>query len=337
MKEAELWEPLPGGGARCLLCARGCAVKEGARGFCRVRELKGGRLYSLNYGYDGALNLDPVEKKPLYHFLPGTLTFSVGAPGCSFDCLGCQNSSLSRPDESWPGAGARRADPGGLARAALETGAKSLSFTYSEPTVFFEYARDVGEAAAALGLPSVWVTNGFMGRKVLEAVAPHVRAMNIDLKGFTDSFYREVAKGRLAPVLDSISGARELGIWVEATTLLIPGLNDSDSELAGLAGFLAALDPHLPWHISRFSPMRLQSHLSPTEPKDLERAREIGLAQGLRHVYIGNARGSGYADTLCPGCGEPVVSRDGFAVFRDALGADGKCPFCGARVAGVWA
>jgi pyruvate formate lyase activating enzyme len=290
----------------------------------------------LNYGYDGALNLDPVEKKPLYHFLPGTLTFSVGAPGCSFDCLGCQNASLSRPDPGWPGVGGRGAEPARLARAALETGARSLSFTYSEPTVFYEYARDIGEAAFGLGLPSVWVTNGFMGPEALEGISGHVRAINVDLKGFTESFYRRVTGGRLAPVKETIERARGLGIWTEVTTLLIPTVNDGDGELDALAGFLAGVDPGMPWHISRFAPMRKQAHLRATGTGELERAREVGRANGLRHVYIGNAKGGDYGDTVCPGCGVTVVSRDGYAVFRNALGTDGICPSCGERVPGVW-
>jgi pyruvate formate lyase activating enzyme len=336
VREAELWEAAPGGGARCLLCARGCRIPEGARGFCRAREFRDGTLWSLNYGYDGALNLDPVEKKPLYHFLPGTLTFSVGAPGCSFDCLGCQNASLSRPEESWPGVRGAGADPGKLAEAALRTGARSLSFTYSEPTVFFEYARDAGEAGLALGLPSVWVTNGFMSARALEAVSSHVRAINVDLKGFTEAFYRDTVRGRLAPVKETVALARKLGIWTEVTTLLIPGLNDGDAELEALASFLAATDPAMPWHVSRFSPLRLQAHLRATPLEDLERARRIGKEAGIAHVYLGNARAPAASDTFCPGCGEAVVVRDGYSVFRNVLGPDGACPSCGARVAGVW-
>jgi pyruvate formate lyase activating enzyme len=336
VREAELWEKGREGAVRCLLCARKCTVPHKGRGFCRVRECRDGVLYTLNYGFSGAMNLDPVEKKPLYHFLPGSSTFSLGAPGCSFDCLGCQNASLSRPELSWPGTGSDGADPEGLASAALKTGARSLSFTYSEPTVFFEYARDTGEEALKLGLPSVWVTNGFMGGKALKAVSGHVRAMNIDLKGFTESFYAQIVKGRLAPVLDSITLARSLGVWVEVTTLLIPDLNDSEAELSALTAFLAGVDPDMPWHVSRFSPMRLQSHLKATSAADLERARAIGLAAGIRNVYLGNARGPGYADTLCPGCGETLIARDGFSVFRDSLGPSGRCPSCGASVPGVW-
>jgi pyruvate formate lyase activating enzyme len=302
-----------------------------------VRECRGGVLYALNYGFDGALNLDPVEKKPLYHFMPGTLTFSVGAPGCSFDCLGCQNSSLSRPEPDWPGVSGRGADPLRLARAALESGASSLSFTYSEPTVFYEYARDTGEAALELGLPSVWVTNGFMGAEALEGISGHVRAVNVDLKGFAESFYRDVAKGRLAPVKETIERARNLGIWTEVTTLLIPTLNDGEAELNALAGFLAGVDPGMPWHVSRFAPMRMQSHLLPTGTRELERARDIGRACGLRHVYIGNARGGSYGDTVCNGCGGTLVSRDGYTIVKNVLDSDGLCPSCGEKVPGVWA
>jgi pyruvate formate lyase activating enzyme len=229
------------------------------------------------------------------------------------------------------GGGPRR-----LARAALDSGAASLSFTYSEPTVFFEYARDTGEAGLELGLPSVWVTNGFMGARALEALAGHVRAMNVDLKGFTEGFYREVTKGRLGPVKETIARARGLGIWVEVTTLLIPTVNDGEADLEALASFLAGVDPGMPWHVSRFTPLRFQAHLRPTGAAELEKARDVGRRCGIRHVYLGNARGPSYADTFCPGCGETLVAREGFSVHGSLLGADGACPRCGEAIPGVW-
>jgi pyruvate formate lyase activating enzyme len=309
-------------------------VEEGGRGFCGVRAVEGGGLISLNYGYAGALNLDPVEKKPLYHFRPGTATLSLGAPGCSFDCLGCQNHGLSRPGESFRGV-SRGAEPASVVAMALRSGAGSLSFTYSEPTVFYEYAFDVGDLGAREGLPSVWVTNGYFSKECLDTLS-HVAAMNIDLKGFSEEFYQEVTGGRLAPVLESIRRVHARGVWLEVTTLLIPGLNDDGPGLEGLAGFIASLSPDIPWHISRFSPMRDQSRLPATSEESLLRAREIGRSAGLRHVYLGNIRGKGYGDTLCPSCGEALVERDGFSVLRNLLKGTGACPKCGCGVAGRW-
>jgi pyruvate formate lyase activating enzyme len=316
------------------LCSRKCLIREGERGFCQARECRGGELLTHNYGFSGALGLDPVEKKPLYHFMPGTLTFSVGAPGCDFDCLGCQNHNLSRPGPGWETRG-QGVSPEDLVGEALRSGAKSLSFTYSEPTVFFEYAQDTAILGKENGLPSVWVTNGFFSPECLEELGG-VAAMNIDLKGFTEGFYREVTGGRLAPVMDNIRRVREKGLWLEVTTLLIPGLNDSASELREMAAFIASVSLDTPWHLSRFHPLRRQSHLEMTSVELLLRARDIGKEAGLRHVYLGNVSGPGWADTLCPACGAALVEREGFGVARNRLAGGGRCPDCGEPIAGVW-
>jgi pyruvate formate lyase activating enzyme len=293
-------------------------------------------LYALNYGFTGALALDPVEKKPLFHFQPGSMTFSVGAPGCNLTCLGCQNHDLSRPGPAWPGG---RYDHGivfRLGQMAMDNQADSWSFTYSEPTVFLEYAMDLAQEAHASGLPSIWVTNGSMSADLLKALPPAVEAMNVDLKGFTEKFYSEVAGGRLAVVKDNIALALSLGIWVEVTTLLIPGLNDSEGELGELAAFLASLSPDLPWHVSRFFPRHRQSDVPVTSTKSLLAAREIGLSKGLRFVYLGNVAGPGFADTVCPGCGRTLVARNGFLVMKDELAGQDRCSFCRTAIAGRW-
>jgi pyruvate formate lyase activating enzyme len=334
--KALLWEKSGDkGAARCLLCARGCLIEDGERGFCQVRANEGGELLALNYGCAAAAALDPVEKKPLYHYLPGSFTFSLGAPGCNFDCLGCQNHSLSRPGKGFKGALGERADPESLVSAALASGAKSMSFTYSEPTVFYEYARDAGLLAMERGLPSIFVTNGFMSRKAMDGL-DFVKAMNIDLKGFTEEFYKKVTGGRLGPVKDSIKEAFKRGIFVEVTTLLIPELNDGERELDALAAFLASVSEDLPWHISRFHPQRKQSHLSATPLGDLLRAREAGRRNGLRHVYIGNAEGKGFGDTVCPSCKEALVTREGFRIRKNLVKKNGRCPKCDASIPGVW-
>jgi pyruvate formate lyase activating enzyme len=299
-----------------------------------VRVNQGGELFTLNYGYKGALAMDPVEKKPLYHFLPGTLTFSLGAPGCNFDCLGCQNHSLAHPGKSFPGV-KDSVDPSALVDLALESGAKSMSFTYSEPTVFFEYAQDTGTLAEKKGLYNIWVTNGYFTPSTLEDL-DYVRAMNIDLKGFTEDFYSKVTAGRLEPVKKAIEASFRKGIWVELTTLLIPTVNDKDEDLDKLSAFIAALSPDIPWHISRFMPLHKQSHLYKTPRELLLRAREIGKKNGLNYVYIGNLEGPGYTDTACPECGTLLVGRAGYLVTTMRLGKDGKCPHCGTKIAGVW-
>jgi pyruvate formate lyase activating enzyme len=299
-----------------------------------VRVNEGGELRVLNRGFAESLGLDPVEKKPLYHYLPGTLTFSVGAPGCNFDCLGCQNHTLSRPDPGWPGV-ARPVPPELLAEKALETGARSFSFTYSEPTVFYEYARDLGLLALEAGLPSIWVTNGFMSPETLKSL-DWVKAMNVDLKGFTEDFYESVTGGRLEPVKENIRNSREMGIHVEVTTLLIPELNTGERELNGLTEFLADVSPDMPWHVSLFRPMREQRHLRTTSREELLFARSVGKKNGLKHVYIGNIEGRGYGDTFCPKCGTLLVGRSGFFVRENVMGKDGLCPECATPIPGVW-
>jgi pyruvate formate lyase activating enzyme len=328
-----MWRPAGDDGtAECLLCARACRIPPGRTGFCQVRLNHEGELRTLNYGFTGALALDPVEKKPLYHFRPGTLTFSVGAPGCNLDCQGCQNHGLSRPGPDFAPVEAPADLAARLGQAAQAQGADSWSFTYSEPTVFFEYAQDLAAEAAKAGRPTIWVTNGEMSPQVLKSL--DVAAMNIDLKGFTEDFYRQVTGGRLAPVLDNIETALSRGVWVEVTTLLIPGLNDDPATLKRLAAWLAGLGRDVPWHVSRFFPRRRQSSLPPTPLKSLQLAREIGLSEGLNHVYLGNA--PGFSDTLCPGCGHALVARDGYRLGLDLLSGRGVCPACGRPTAGRW-
>ncbi|MDR2353519.1 MAG: AmmeMemoRadiSam system radical SAM enzyme [Deltaproteobacteria bacterium] len=333
--EARLWEKSQNDSVICLLCSRKCHIQENKRGFCQVRLNKAGNLYSLNYGYTGAINLDPVEKKPLYHYQPGSKTFSIGAPGCNFDCLGCQNSSLSRPGDAFNPQREVSASPEDLVQIALTTEAKSLSFTYSEPTVFYEFAQDLGILGMEKGLKSIWVSNGYLSGLTLQSLQG-VAAMNIDLKGFTDDFYREVTKGRLEPVKDTIKAAFEKGIFIELTTLLIPTVNDGEKELTALVEFIAAIDPKIPWHISAFHPLRKQSHLRPTSSSDLEKARKIGKLNGLKYIYLGNAVGSDYGDTFCPQCGTLLVSRTGFSISLDKLSPRGLCPNCGEVIPGVW-
>ncbi|MDR2405275.1 MAG: AmmeMemoRadiSam system radical SAM enzyme, partial [Deltaproteobacteria bacterium] len=285
-KPARFWKKTDKGFALCGLCHRKCLFREDhQRGYCQVRGYEDGALQTFNYGYDRAMNLDPVEKKPLYHFRPGTKTFSIGAPGCDFNCLGCQNHKLARPGPDYPGP-YDAADAASLVEIARRVGADSFSFTYSEPTVFYEYADDIGRLAKTRGYASIWVTNGYFSDEVLESL-DYVAAMNIDLKGFTKKFYNEVTDAWLEPVKDNIERVHQKGIWLEVTTLVIPTLNDGDEDLEKMAAFISGLSPDIPWHLSRFMPLHNQSHLPMTPEKTLLRARDIGKGAGLKYVYLG--------------------------------------------------
>jgi len=340
---ARLWKPLKSGAAQCRLCNHFCAIKPGERGLCGVRENRGGELVTLVYGLPAAINADPVEKKPLYHFLPGTRTFSLGAMGCNFSCTFCQNAGLSQPPRLGLPIKGHSLGPQALVDTAIESGCKSMAYTYSEPTVFFELVEDTAKLARTRGLKNILVTNGFMSPECLEAYGPAetgcIQAANVDIKAFTEAFYKEQCGARLAPVLENLKHMRALGWWIEVTTLIIPGLNDAPAELAELAGFIAReLGPNTPWHLSRFHPDHrlLDRPVTPT-PTLLE-AREAGRAAGLKFVYIGNVSGLGFGDTLCPVCGKLVLARDGFHVNAGPGGGPfcGLCPSCGAAIPGIW-
>lgn len=338
MHRALLWKPLadaPGKGAsrvQCRLCSHFCLIEEGAAGLCGVRVNKKGALYSLVADRVAAINLDPVEKKPLYHFMPGTSTLSFGTMGCNMSCSFCQNYSLSQPPREGRPVEGRKATPESLVEAALQAGAPSLSYTYSEPTVFFELMLATAQAGAAKGLKSILVSNGHQSPECLEALGPFIHAANIDLKSFREEFYRERCGARLQPVLDNLAHMKRLGWWLETTTLLIPGLNDSDEELRDIARFqVQTLGPDAPWHVSRFHPQYRLQDRPPTPVRTLVRAWEIGREAGLRYVYLGNVPGHEADNTLCPGCGRTLIERRGFSLLR----ARGKCPDCGVVLAGV--
>lgn len=329
---AELWDALPDGTVACRLCAHGCLLRAGARGVCGVRRNAGGTLLSLAGDVVTAVNLDPVEKKPLYHFLPGTATFSVGSAGCNFSCRFCQNSSISCVPASGRVAGTR-VRPEDLAALARAENARSLAFTYNEPTVFFELVR--ATANLCPDMPVILVSNGYMSRDCLHALRGLVRAANIDLKGFRDAFYRKFCGARLQPVLDTLKAVQELGWWLEVTTLVIPGINDDRQELAELAAFVHdELGADTPWHISAFHGAHLMADHPPTPLPTLQQARDAGRAAGLRFVYMGNVRCAGGGDTVCPSCGSMLVERVGYAVYRHDRA--GQCPACGYLLPGVW-
>jgi pyruvate formate lyase activating enzyme len=335
MRSARLYQSAADGSVSCGLCAHHCTIKPGRRGICGVRENRGGELYSLVYGQVAAEHIDPVEKKPLFHFLPGSLTYSVATAGCNFKCLHCQNHTLSHLSGSVDDVRHHYREPAAIVDQAMAAGCRSISYTYSEPTVFFEFAYDCCRAARQKGLHNIFVSNGYMSRPAAQLLAEVLGAINIDIKSFSDDFYRTICGGRLQPVLDNVRFFREQGVWVEATTLIIPGLNDTDDELRSIAAFLVSCDPNIPWHVSGFHPTFRMLDRPPTTAQRLLTARDLGLAAGLNHVYVGNIRGSGGEATLCPACSHVLIQRSGFVVAANRL-VDGRCPQCQQPVAGVW-
>ncbi len=319
---------------KCLLCARGCALKEGERGECGARLVRSGRLLSLTYGRPVAVHVDPIEKKPFYHFLPGALAYSFGTAGCPLHCDFCQNWELSqsRP-EDFPGP---FVPPAELITRARRTEAPIIAFTYDEPTVFAEYLIDVARAARQAGLRPVLVSCGIMNEAPLAEMCDVLDAIKIDLKGFSEEFYRKVSHAELAPVLRSIRQVAQRGVHLEIVNLVVPTLNDSETMLQGLAGWLLdAVGPDVPVHFTRFHPDYRLQNLPPTPVETLERARAIALAKGLRYVYVGNVPGHPGNDTGCPRCGALVIRRSGFLIEEMHV-KDGKCARCGAPIAGVW-
>lgn len=329
---ALLWTALDGHAVRCRLCAHGCVIKPGQRGQCGVRENKGGQLHTLVYDKVAALNPDPIEKKPLFHFLPGTTTLSLGTPGCNLACAFCQNADLSQAPRMGKPVRGDAVPPEELVRTALRLQTKSLAYTYSEPTIFFELLRDTAELAIQEGLKNILVSNGFQSTDCLDALANLVHAANIDLKAFSEQFYRDICAARLKPVLRNLTHIRRLGWHLEVTTLIIPDLNDSDDELTHIAHFIChELGPTTPWHVSRFHPTYKMLDRPSTPMATLRRAYDIGRAEGLAHVFVGNVPGSRLEDTVCPECGLTVLERTGFAVRHNHL-LRGRCPQCGTTI-----
>lgn len=335
MKQALFQERKDANKVQCSLCSHRCLIPPGKRGICGVRENRDGVLYTLVYDKIIAANVDPIEKKPLFHFLPGTTSFSIATPGCNFRCKHCQNADISQlPRDRGGMIPGEAVTPGSIVESARANRCASISYTYTEPTIFFELAFDTAKLAHEAGLKNVFVTNGYITPEALQVIRPYLHAANIDLKGFKDDFYRHICGARLQPVLDAIRLYREYGIWIEITTLVIPGHNDSDDDLRGIAQFIKSVGEDIPWHVSRFHPT-YQLTDRPITPKDtLVRARNIGLDAGLRYVYEGNVPGEG-EDTACPSCGKTVVKRIGFRI-EYARVDKGKCTYCGAQLSGVW-
>ncbi len=329
---ARFWEK-EGERVRCLLCPHKCLIAPGKVGRCGVRKNEGGHLITLSYGRVIASNLDPIEKKPIFHFLPGTLSFSIATPGCNFQCKFCQNWQISQIRshlERVP-----FVPPEEIVKLAVRYSARSISYTYTEPTIFYEYAYDICGLAKERNLANIFVSNGFINPEPAKELKGLLDAINIDLKAFSDETYQRICGGRLGPVLDTIRLMYELGVWVEITTLVVPGMNDSDEELTQIAEFIASVSVDIPWHISAFHPDYEMLDRGPTPLQTLLRAETIGKKAGLRYIYLGNVARE--ENTYCPECGALLVRRIGFNVLENYLSINGgRCPECGFKVEGVW-
>ncbi|HIP54320.1 MAG TPA: AmmeMemoRadiSam system radical SAM enzyme [Sulfurimonas autotrophica] len=315
----------------CMLCQHYCQMKEGQVGVCGVNKNENGELKTVVYGHPSALNVDPIEKKPLYHLLPGTTALSFGTVGCNFKCPFCQNWQISQEhkvDESI------YISPEKMVDLAIENGASSIAYTYNEPTIFYPYAKDIGVIAREKGLKNIFVTNGFETPEVVKDMASWLDAANVDLKSWDDAYYKKVLKGGLEAVKETLRGMIKEGIWVEVTTLLIEGENDSNEDLEAMASFIANdLGVHVPWHLSAFHPdYKMQDH-EYTKLQTLQRANDIAKKAGLFYVYMGNVPVHG--DTYCPDCGTLLIDRTGYTITKNAL-VEGDCPKCQRVIEGVW-
>jgi pyruvate formate lyase activating enzyme len=336
LKRAVLWEPAPDKKVNCFLCNWRCLIADGKVGHCMVRKNVDGVLYSLVYDRVCAANDDPIEKKPLFHFQPGSRSFSISTPGCNFRCGFCQNWQISQMAMDRSAIEGQPYSPRQIVSAAVQSRCRSIAYTYTEPTIFMELCAETAVLARERGLANIFVSNGYMTTQAIDFALPWLDAINIDLKAFTEDYYRRLCKAHLEPVLDSIRYiARNTNIWMELTTLIIPGENDSDDELRRLAEFIAnEASPDVPWHVSRFYPNYEMADTPPTPAATLQRALEIGRRAGLRYVYVGNLPGSEAESTFCYQCGELLIERIGYSIRANAI-KDSACPACGARIAGV--
>lgn len=338
-QKAWLSKQLDSGKVVCLACSQSCKLDEGEYGICGVRRVEGGELSLLVYGIAAAVNIDPVEKKPMFNFLPKSRAFSVGTVGCNFSCKFCQNYEISQyPKEHNHEIEGRELSPERIVELAIENGCESIAYTYNEPIVFFEYTYDTAKLAHEKGLKNIYVTSGYETHKAIDLLAPYIDGMNIDIKSFCDDFYKEICGARLKPVLETVKYAHSKGIWIEVTTLLISGKNDSDEEIRAIAKFLAEIDTSIPWHLSAFHPMYKMLDIERTPSSTLRRAYKIGQEEGLKYIYLGNIDDEDYESTYCPNCSKRVIDRRGHIgqYVINELDVNGACPYCKHQLEGVW-
>lgn len=334
LHEAKFYEPLAGGRVRCTVCPRGCIVADKGRGYCRVRENRGGKYYSLVYGKPCAVHIDPIEKKPFFHVYPGSKAYSLATVGCNFCCKFCQNwdiSQASPEDAKAPFRG-----PDDIVSAAKQSGARTMAFTYTEPVVYCEYMSDCAAAGKKAGIESVMVSNGFITAEALKSALPFLKAVKIDLKSFSQSFYADICEGQLQPVLDTLQRLAKSGIWYEIVVLLIPTLNDSPDEIKRMSAWIVKeLGQDVPLHFSRYHPMYKIRNIAPTPLDTLRRARQIAREQGVRFVYIGNVPGEESQNTVCPFCKAMLIRRYEYSILENNIAA-GCCKKCNKPIAGIW-
>lgn len=328
MKEALFYQKLGNNTVKCTLCHHYCIISEGKRGICQVRENRNGTLYSLVYGKVMASHIDPIEKKPLFHFAPGSTAYSIATMGCNFRCLHCQNWEISQVTSPIVGSDI---SPENIVEHALNNNCHSIAYTYTEPTIFYEYAYDVAKIGHEKGLKNLFITNGYSTEEALQQISPYLDAANVDLKAMNNGFYKTVCGAQLQPVLDSIKLYYELGIWVEVTTLIIPGYNDNLNELKSIAEFITTIDASIPWHVTGFYPTYKLTNASPTPIETLRKAVEIGRKAGLDYVYQGNVNQG--ETTYCPHCATKLIERNGFFITVNTIKSN-VCPTCGTHIAG---
>lgn len=335
MHKASLWQDASKQkGVDCRLCHHFCSIREGRRGICGVRKNLDGQLYSLNYGKLIAAHIDPIEKKPLFHFLPGSHSYSIAAPGCNLRCSWCQNWEISQASSRNNPENLAYTAPEEVVEAARRSGCQSIAYTYTEPTIFYEYAQDVSRLSREAGLKNVWVSNGYMSDTMLDEYLPMLDAINVDLKAFDETIHRKFTGAHLQPILDNCRKLKQAGVWLEVTTLLIPGINDDDVQINGLAEFIANdLGRDTPWHISRYFPQPQFREIPATDPGVIARAFRTGKQAGIKYVYRGNS--GAREDTFCPQCAELLVARSSGLIMKNQLD-QGSCPNCGQVIEGIW-
>lgn len=334
LHEAKFYEPLAGGRVRCTLCPRGCVVADKGRGYCRVRENRGGKYYSLVYGYPAAMHLDPIEKKPFFHVYPGSKSYSIATVGCNFCCKFCQNWDISQasPEDVKPA----YKSPEDIAAAAVKANARTIAYTYSEPVVFSEYVADCAAAGKKAGIESVMVSNGFITNDALKSILPVLKAVKIDLKSFSQSYYADICEGQLQPVLDTLKRLAGSGVWYEIVVLLIPALNDSTDEIKRMSAWIVKeLGVNVPVHFSRYHPMYKLRNIAPTPVETLRKARQTAVDQGINFVYIGNVPGEESQNTICPSCKAMLIRRYEYNILENNI-SGGLCKKCNKPIPGVW-
>ncbi|MHC4442529.1 MAG: AmmeMemoRadiSam system radical SAM enzyme [Planctomycetota bacterium] len=333
--EAEYWEKLAENKVKCVLCPRECEVADVERGYCGVRENQGGEYQTLVYGALCSANIDPIEKKPLFHYLPATTAFSIATAGCNIECKFCQNWQISqfRPEQ----VGSTEVNPRRLVASCKAQNCPTIAYTYSEPVIFYEYMYDVAELAREQKIGSVMISNGYIKEKPLRDLCKHLTGVKIDFKAYSEDFYRKMCAGKLEPVLKTLEVLKEIGIWFEMVDLIIPTLNDSADEIKRMSKWIVQhLGPDVPIHFSRFHPQYRVKNLPPTPMSTVERCRQIALDAGIHYVYLGNVRSKHPGeDTYCHGCQDKLISRYGYRITSNKI-TDGKCPKCKTKIPGVW-